>query len=299
VLLVQVGAIGKTLVEMLRKRGLPVRAMVRTNDKRAEELRATGAEVVVGDLTNPQDVVRILKGCKRVYFGMSVSASYLEATVIMAAAALQQGNIEALVNISQMTVSEMDLTRMTSSPQQRQHWLAEQALNWSGLPVVHVRPTVFLNHFFFSSWAASSIAKDGTIKLPFGKGRTSPIAGEDVARVMAVILENPSPHIGKVYELTGPLSQDMVHMANAYSEALDRPVTYVDMPFDQWRDQELPSYNLPKHISDHFVTMAKLHADNRYDRLTDDVLKITGKPPMTVQDFILCHPDIFQKASKK
>ena len=51
--------------------------------------------------------------------------------------------------MSQMTVSQMSLTETTDSPQHRQHWLAEQALNWSGLPVVHVRPTVFLQHFFF------------------------------------------------------------------------------------------------------------------------------------------------------
>ena len=161
-----VGAVGKTLVEILCLKGLPVRALVRTNDKRADALREIGAEVVVGDLTNSQDVVRVLKGCKRVYFGMSVSSFYLEATVIMAAAALQQGNIEVLVNISQMTVSEMNLTNMTTSPQQRQHWLAEQTLNWSKLPVVHVRPTIFLNHPFFSTWAVSSIANNGTLSLP-------------------------------------------------------------------------------------------------------------------------------------
>ena len=64
------------------------------------------------------------------------------------------------VNISQMTVSQMSLTEMTDSPQQRQHWLGEQVLNWSGLPVVHIRATVFLQNFFFSAWAAESIARD-------------------------------------------------------------------------------------------------------------------------------------------
>src|SRR5215211_6978726 len=94
---------------------------------------------------------------------MSVSPPYLEATVIAAAAARECGDLEVFVNISQLTVSQMSLTQMTASPQHRQHWLAEQVLNWSGLPVVHVRPTVFLEHFFFSAWAASSIKEDGTI----------------------------------------------------------------------------------------------------------------------------------------
>ena len=44
------------------KRGLPVRALVRRDDERAAELRASGAEVVVGDLTQPADVARALEG---------------------------------------------------------------------------------------------------------------------------------------------------------------------------------------------------------------------------------------------
>src|SRR5262245_59139427 len=133
----RVGGVGGAVVESLRRRGLPVRALVRRNDERADALRAAGADVVVGDLTRAGDVLSALEGCKRVYFGMSVSAPYLEATVTTAAAARERGDLEVFVNISQMTVSQMSLTETTESPQHRQHWLAEQALNWSGLPVVH------------------------------------------------------------------------------------------------------------------------------------------------------------------
>jgi hypothetical protein len=47
-----------------------------------------------------------MEGCRRIYFGMSVSELYLEATVIAAAVARERGDIEAFVNISQMTVSQ-------------------------------------------------------------------------------------------------------------------------------------------------------------------------------------------------
>ncbi len=288
-----VGAVGRHIVERLRRRGLPVRAMVHREDQRADALRATGAEVVIGDLTRPEDVARALEGCRRLYFGMSVSPPYLEATVIAAAVARQRGDLEVFVNISQMTVSQMSLTNMTDSPQQRQHLLAEMVLNWSGLPVVHVRPTVFLENFFFSVWAAESIARDGTIRLPFGAGRTSPVAVEDVAEVIATILANPAAHIGKVYELTGPKSQDMHGVAAEYSAALHRPITYVDVPLEQWRDQELRKRNLPEHVLHHLLTMAHLHAANRYDRITRDVETITGGPATSVHDFVANHADLF------
>ena len=175
---------------------------------------------------------------------------------------------------------------MTDSRQQRQHWLAEQALNWSGLPLVHVRPTAFQENFFFLAWAAEQIARDGTIRLPFGSGRTSPVATKDVAEVVASVLLDPLQHVGKTYELTGPRSQDLYALAGEYSAALGRSVTYVDVPLDEWRDQELRSRRLPEHVFDHLLTMAHLHAANRYDRLSPHVEAILGRPPRSLESMV-------------
>jgi uncharacterized protein YbjT (DUF2867 family) len=295
----KVGGVGRLVVEFLRRKDLPVRAFVHRLDERSEALSALGAEVVVGDLTQGHDVSRALEGCRRMYFGMGVSAPYLEATVIAAAAAKEIKDFECFVNISQMTVSQMSLTEMTDSSQQRQHWLGEQALNWSALPVVHIRSTVFLEHFFFSAWAAESIAKDGTIRLPFGLARTSPIAVHDVATVIAAVLADPQGHTGHIYELTGPRSQNVNDIAKEYSEALGTPVRYVDVPFDQWCDQELNARELPKHVAGHILTMAKLHADNRYDRLTEDVEKVTGEPAMSIRQYVTDQPEIFASTVHK
>jgi NAD(P)H dehydrogenase (quinone) len=289
----RIGGVGGTVVEALRKRGMPVRALVRREDERSAALRATGAEVVVGDLTRATDVLRALEGCRRVYFGMSVSAPYLEATVTTAAVARARGDLEAFVNMSQMTVSQMSLTETTDSPQHRQHWLAEQALNWSGLPVVHVRPTVFLQNPFFLDWAARSIRRDGTIRLPFGSGRTSPIDTLDVAEVIVAILASPAAHFGKVYELTGPKSQDLHGLAAEYAAALGRPVTYADVPLEWWRDEELRKLGLPEHLYGHLMTMAKLHAEGRYDRLTHDVEAILGRPATSARAFVARHAASF------
>src|SRR5262245_17339812 len=82
-----IGGVGRMVVEALRRRDLPVRALVRREDERADVLRGLGAEVVVGDLTRSEDVARAIESCRRMYFGMSVSASYVEATVTAAAVA--------------------------------------------------------------------------------------------------------------------------------------------------------------------------------------------------------------------
>jgi uncharacterized protein YbjT (DUF2867 family) len=282
----QVGGIGGLVTRILLSREIPVRAFVRREDERAEVLRRAGAEIFAGDLTRPEDVARALESCQRVYFGMSVSPAYLEAAIAVGAAARQQGGIDVLVHMSQMTVSQMSLRNMTNSPQQRQHWLAEQALNWSTLPVVHVRPTIFQENSFFLDWAADQIRRDGTLRLPFGSGRTSPVSTQDVAEAVAAILVDPAPHVGKIYELTGPRSEDLEGLASEYAAALGRPVRYLAVPIDEWRDNVLRACALPEHVYGHFLTMAELHAVNRYDRLTSDVEVILGRPARPIEAMV-------------
>ncbi len=280
------GGVGRAVVQRLLQQGLPVRALVRREDDRAAALRALGAEVVAGDLTRAPDVARALTGCRRMYLGLSVSAEYLAATVTTAAVARELGDLEILANMSQMTVSQMSLMSRTESAQQRLHWLAEQVLDWSDLPVAHIRPTIFLESFL--RLTAESIARDSTIRLPFGEGRTSPVDVSDVADVIAAVLTNPSEHIGQIYELTGPRSQTLHELAAEYAEALGRPVRYVDVPYEPWREA-LSRRGFPEHVLEHLATMARLHAQNRYDRLTSDVERITGHPATTATDFVARH----------
>src|SRR5580700_5139711 len=162
----RVGGVGRTITELLLKQGQAVRAMVRNEDERAQALRDMGAEVVVGNLLDLDSMHRVIAGCETMYFGMSISDAYLAATV----------------NTAQMTVSQMSITETTPSPQHKLQWLSEQALNWSGLPVVHVRPTVFLEGFFLTL-TPDSVRQSNQIRLPFGEGKTSPVGAEDTARV--------------------------------------------------------------------------------------------------------------------
>jgi len=286
----KLGAVGRTVTSLLLERGCRVRAMVHSEDIRAAALRNAGAEVVIGDLLEPGDVYRIVSGCRRLYFGMSVSASYLEASVTMAAVAREVG-VDALVNMSQMTVSQMSLQNTTPSHQQRQHWLSEQAFAWSGLPVVTIRPTVFLEGFFLPL-TSPSVRDRGRIELPFGQGKTNPVATADVAQVVAAILADPAPHLGKIYELTGPRSQDMDDIAREYSEALNREITYSDVPPNDW-ERELKRVGLPEHLTKHLVAMAELNRAGRYDRLVDGVERLTGRPPMSVREFVSNHAEEF------
>lgn len=91
----------------------------------------------------------------------------------------------------------------------------------------------------------------------------------------------------------------MHSIAKEYEEALSRPVNYVNIPFDTWRNGDLKRLGLPEHMVTHFVTMAQLHAENRYDRLTDDVAKVTGKPSMSIREYVSSHPELFRSTEER
>jgi uncharacterized protein YbjT (DUF2867 family) len=287
-----VAGISPQVVARLIDRGEAVRAMVHHDDSRADALRAQGADVIAGDLTNPVDVAAAMNGVTRMFFNMSVSPDYLQATAVVCAIAKELGKLEVLVNMSQMTVSQMTATSTEESKQQRLHWLAEHVINWSGIPAVHIRPTVLLENPLFVMLAARSIRETGQLALPFGTGRTSPIASGDVAEVVTAVLCAPQDHLGAVYELTGPATLDVDELAEQFMEALGRPITAVRPSSEEFL-QQLDKVGLPPHVQQHIATMARLHREDRYNRATHDFENITGHPAQTVRQYVERHRDLF------
>jgi uncharacterized protein YbjT (DUF2867 family) len=67
------GGVSRLVIEQLRKRGERVRALVHRDDARANPVRELGAEVVAGDLTDPQNVVGAMDGVDCMFFSISIS----------------------------------------------------------------------------------------------------------------------------------------------------------------------------------------------------------------------------------
>jgi nucleotide-binding universal stress UspA family protein len=82
-------------------------------------------------------------------------------------------------------------------------------------------------------------------------------------------------------------------VAEEYARALSRPVSYVDVPWETWAEQVLARAGLGPYVDEHLETMARLHRENRYDRMTATVEEITGQPAESVQAFVARRGDLF------
>lgn len=293
VLVTGVGGVGRTVLERLRERDVPVRAMVRRDDGRADALRALGVEVVTGDLTRPETVAAALEGAGADVLRHARLAGPLgrgdrgrERRPRVRAAGRPRGHVA-----DDGVADDRDEYGGVLSAAVALAGGAGAGL--VGLPVVHIRPTSFLDNPLFTVLAARSHRENGTIALPFGRGRTSPVAAEDVARVVATVLRDPAPHVGRVYELTGPRAVDTTEMAEEFSRTLGREVRYVDMPPERWEAEVLGRAGLPPHVEAHIAAMGRLHRENRYDRASQDVERVTGVPARTVEQFVAARRGVY------
>jgi NAD(P)H dehydrogenase (quinone) len=273
------GATGNHAARQLLARGLPVRAFVRHDDDRAAELEALGADVVVGDLHDFDAVRAALEGVTAAYFTYPLAEGLLEATTTFAAAGKQAG-LRSVVNMSQITAGPSH-----SSPAARRHWLAERVLDWSGIAVTHLRPPFFLENLITIA-SAATVRAEARIYLPYGNGRHAPVAGQDVARVVAAVLADPAAHQGRTYVPTGPASLSMAEQAAVFSHELGRPVQYVDIPVERWRQLLSQVDGVSAYLIEHLARVAEAHQRGEQDTVTDVVETIGGAPPKSVATFI-------------
>ena len=283
------GETGRYTVRHLLDHGHTVRALVHKDDDRAEALRRTGAQVVVGDLLEHDDTIRATAGASAAYFCYPVRPGIIPATAYFADAAKRAG-LTLIVNMSQISARENSKSRAA-----RDHWIAERIFDWSSVPTVHLRPT------FFSQWllypfARKTIVEDGIIDLPYGDGRHAPIAAEDQARLIATILAAPTGHAGKTYSLHGPIELNQAAIADAISDVLGRKISYRQLTIPQYRER-LEKFGLPEFLIQHFCAIALDYQNGIFSGADKIIAEVTGKAPMTVQEFVTLHRDVFETTS--
>jgi len=299
------GATGGAAAEQLLKQGRRVRAFVHRSDERAEKLRKRGADIVVGDLLDFDSVRAALQNVDRAYFVYPIRPGLVQATAQFAQAAREAG-IEAIVNMSQVSARSD-----AKSHSARDHWLAEQVFDWSGLNVAHIRPT------YFAEWLLylAPMIRQGVMYAPFTTGRHAPIAGEDQGRVIAGILQNPQPHRGKVYPLYGPIELTHEEIAQIAGRILGRRIEYHSMPIEPWAElvAKASAGRPPRNdagslyaeadritgkpgsdfLIQHLREVAIDHTNGVFAGTNDLVATLGGRAPLTVEEFVTQHRGAF------
>ncbi len=277
------GTNGQQVIQQLATTGITVRAMVRRLDK-GIPLQEFGAELVEGDFSNPVSLDAALQGIDRALMlpPIDPNAVELQRNFIDAAKRSKTSYIVKFSAIGAAPDSPMRLGRW--------HGDAEQLLSESGIAYCSLRPNGFMQNFLAFS---QLISTQGIFSQPGGNSSISHIDVRDISAAIVQTLLHPEKHAGKAYTLTGPESLSFDQVAEKFSQALGRPVQYVDLSPEQFKANML-NWGQPDWLADTFNEMFALYRTGWGAEPTNDFFTITDKQPITFEQFIQDNIQAFQ-----
>ncbi|WP_410569111.1 NAD(P)H-binding protein [Amycolatopsis sp. cmx-4-61] len=258
------GKVGRALVPALLDAGAAVRALTRDPAKARIDPRA---EVVRGDL-DTSDLAPLLDGTDRVFVLTQGHSADREAAVAQAAA---QTGVSHLVKLSTTGVHFGQTDPIT-----RTHAEAEQAIREAGPAWTILRPGAFMDNRF--AWLGT-IREENAVYVPEGDPASALVHVRDIAAVATLALTT-SGHEGATYELTGGEALTTEQQVAVLSEAIGRPVKYVEEPESAARERMVRQFGWPAEAVDGFFALKRESGAHEHV-VFDTVERLLGRPPLT------------------
>ena len=183
-------------------------------------------EFVEADFDDPASLRKALDGVQRAFL-VTNSSERVEERQLRFVALARESGVKHIVYLSQLHASLDSPLRFL-----RYHAAVEEALRGSGMSYTNLRPNLYMQGLLM---IGKSIASEGRFFAPAGDARVSVVDVRDVAAVAVAALTRTG-HEGKTYDLTGPEALTHAEMAAQLSQALDRPVKFVDLPEQAFRE---------------------------------------------------------------
>lgn len=275
------GNTGRPLVELLRRRGVAVRAMVRSAAD-SGAFAGAGVETVVADFDAPDALAEALAGVERAYL-VTPSSERAQARQERFVELAAKAGVRHLVKLSQLGADEASPVRFL-----RYHAAVERRIHEVGIGFTVLRPNLYFQGLLA---LAGTIRERGKLFAPIGDARVSALDVRDIAAVAATALTQPG-HEGAAYTLTGPAAPTHAEIAAAISAASGRDVTFVDVPpeaFAEGLRGKLPDWQVDGLIEDYAH-----YARGEAAAVLPTIAEITGQAPRTVADFAHDHAEAFR-----
>lgn len=250
-------------------------SFVRREDDRSQTLKELGAEIVVGDMLNIEDVRGAMRDVDGAYFCYPLTQGAVEATAIFAQAASEH-NVKQVVYMSQQQSRPH-----ARSPATLNHWLSEQILNRSGVPTAHLRVNLFSEWMLY----AAPVIRAGRYLTPFDpESRFVPIAAVDIARVVVEILENPEAFGTKVIPITGPVEVSHIELSSTLARTLGKEIRFEQVSPDEF--VKVLGLDGDPAFAAHFKAIKVDQQEGLLAGVDKSAAEIVGQPLRTLEQFI-------------
>jgi uncharacterized protein YbjT (DUF2867 family) len=268
------GKVGRRLIPLLMRRGVTIRAA-----SRSPVAPRAGVEPVRFDWSDAGTYETARKGVDAMYLVAGSipqpdHAGYIRALLDGATGA----GVKRVVLLSTYGVGQAP----AENPLRR----IELAVESSGVPYTILRPGAFMQNF--SEWHPHNIAQGirerDEFAHPGGAGLVSYVSSEDIAAVAAVALTGDG-HAGKAYAPLGPEPLTLTQAAEHISWVAGRRIRYVEADHTPMRDALLAAGAPPETAEHNSQLHAYAFSSGVLGVLNNDVLDVTGRPPVSFAEF--------------
>jgi uncharacterized protein YbjT (DUF2867 family) len=267
------GKTGREVVAQLAARGIPVRAGSRTPGATTATVRA-----VPFDWEDPATWGPATTG---------VEAVYLMRPDLEAAPDLVTDLVRLSLGAHVVLLSEQGAEGLPGTSWERrvERAVTEGASTWTLL-----RPSWFHQVLTDPRYYLESIRADGVLPLSTGGAKFAFVDARDISAVAVAALLDRDGSAGAAYEITGPEGLTLEQVAELVAAASGRPVVAADPPVAE------VVAGLEPWIVDVYGGALQRGRDGVFGEVTDDVERVTGRPPIPVATFVKEHADLWRPA---
>ncbi|WP_416064136.1 SDR family oxidoreductase [Rhizobium sp. ZK1] len=162
------------------------------------------------------------------------------------------------------------------------HLGTENAIKESGIPYAIVRDAWYHDNYLHGM---PHNLQTGKWFTSAGDGKISTISRDDCALAIASVLAAGTTGI---YTLTGKQSLTSKEIAAIVTEATGKPLDVVSVT-DEQLGQGIRGAGLPGFVADMLVSADANIRAGKFDIVTDDFTKLTGKEPQSLKDYFIAN----------
>ena len=228
------GQQGGAVVRALTARGHRVKAISRKPDSDgAKRLASAGVEVVAGDLNDGASVARAAEGVDTMFL---MGNSYEAGTEAVTRQGITVANSAKAAGIGHLIYSSVgNADKKTGIPHFDSKYLVEKHIAGLGIPYTISAPVAFMENTV-APWAIGGL-RQGVYAAALPPTRLlQQITIDDIGAFVAALAARREQVFGKRFDIAGDeLSGEQ--QAKILSEALDRPIRYLELPIAAMRQQ--------------------------------------------------------------
>lgn len=267
------GHVGSAVVQALKDRHVPFRALVRNLERGAQIL--PGVDLVLGDFMDNAALPRAFEGVDTLFLAGPDGTGMTAQQMNVLDHAWEAG-VKHIVKLSAIgSAADSPLQLMMH------HHLIDDRLAAGPAHWTLLRPHLYMQNLLRD---AAEMRKDGRLIAPMAQEALPLVDARDVGAAAAAILTRPDAHAGKTYRLTGPQALTYAEVATAIGTLIGRPVAYEEFDEHDYESRlRTAGVDGERAFDLAHILLAYEPADNLS---TEDVRALTGRAPAPLAQFL-------------